>query len=203
MNRTMKLTACAVALISLLTAQQAWPQPANSPWPMFMHDARHTGRSPYIGPSQPNLAWSRQGSGSNPIIGPKGLIYVSCYPEPIALRLDGTVAFFGDLARVTVATLDNTIYFRPDSALYALNADGTLKWKLNVGGGGMGGNIVLDAQGDIFLDDGYNLSSIDPGGILFWQKPLKASEGGSAPIRPICDPAIGQDGTVILLIFKD
>jgi len=29
----------------------------DSPWPMFRHDARHTGRSPYIGPAWPRLRW--------------------------------------------------------------------------------------------------------------------------------------------------
>ena len=54
----LKLTVYAVALFSLLTAQKAQPQLADSPRPIFMHDARHTGSSPHVGPNLPNIAWT-------------------------------------------------------------------------------------------------------------------------------------------------
>lgn len=34
--------------------------PAQSAWPMFQHDAQHTGRSPLVGPSCDNVAWTRR-----------------------------------------------------------------------------------------------------------------------------------------------
>ena len=31
---------------------------SGSPWPMFQHDVRHTGLSPFSGPSAPLLKWA-------------------------------------------------------------------------------------------------------------------------------------------------
>lgn len=183
-------------------AGNAYSQLADSPWPMFGHDAQHTGRSPYVGPSQPNLAWERGVSNNKPIIGKNGCIYTyNSQDGYFVLRLDGTVADTGDVARVQVVTRDNSIYFNRGSTFYALNPDGSQKWNLSVGGGATPGNVVLDEQGDIFLDDGYNLSSIDPGGILIWQVPLTADESGAFPKRMICHPAIDHNGTIYIVDY--
>ena len=52
---------------------------ADSPWPMFRHDPQHTGRSPYSGPTTPELRWSYTTGAmieSSPAIGADGTIYV-------------------------------------------------------------------------------------------------------------------------------
>ena len=43
--------------VVLLSAQLTRAQLADSAWPMFCHDAQHTGRSPYSGPEMPELKW--------------------------------------------------------------------------------------------------------------------------------------------------
>ena len=51
---------------------------ANSAWPMFRHDEKHTGRSPYVIPDKPILKWAFNISSpisSSPAIGPDGTIY--------------------------------------------------------------------------------------------------------------------------------
>ena len=52
---------------------------ADSPWPMFLHDPQHTGRSPYNGPSTPALKWSYATGGgvSTSSIGPDGTLYIA------------------------------------------------------------------------------------------------------------------------------
>lgn len=196
MKIKLRVITISVFFLTVFMVNQSYSQLADSPWPMFMHDARHTGRSQYIGPSQPNLAWERRVSDNKPIIGKNGIIYTYYYEDGIlALRLDGTVADTGDVARLQVVTKDNAIYFKRDSSLYALNPNGSLKWKCWVGSG-WGSNIVLDAQGDIFLANTDYLSSIDPGGILFWQVPLKPVSDRS---WILCDPAIAEDGTVYVV----
>ncbi|MEM2089043.1 MAG: PQQ-binding-like beta-propeller repeat protein, partial [Thermoproteota archaeon] len=52
---------------------------ADTPWPMFMHDLQHTGRSPYLGAQTNNTRWRFQTGGwivSSPAIGYDGTIYV-------------------------------------------------------------------------------------------------------------------------------
>ncbi|GAG29055.1 unnamed protein product, partial [marine sediment metagenome] len=52
---------------------------ADSPWPMFRHDLRHTGQSLHTGPSNPDLKWTYNTNDdvhSSPTIGADGTIYV-------------------------------------------------------------------------------------------------------------------------------
>lgn len=77
----------------------------DSPWPMFRHDLKHTGRTTYTGPDTAALIWTYQtgdGVASSPTIGKNGTIYV------------GSGWLWSGAA---------------DSNLYALNPNGTLKWK--------------------------------------------------------------------------
>ena len=56
-----------------------------SPWPMFMHDQRHTGRSSLVGYEAAKLKWQYPGQEpyiafySSPCLGDDGTIYVGGY----------------------------------------------------------------------------------------------------------------------------
>ena len=52
------------AFVSLANAQLA-----DSPWPMYMHDAQHTGQSSYIGPDKPICIWTQGAHGNGIAIG--------------------------------------------------------------------------------------------------------------------------------------
>jgi len=76
-----------------------------APWPMFMHDARNTSQSEYIGPLTANLQW----------------VYT--------LVSEMTTGYIG----TPIISQDGTVYIGAggmyEGYLYAVNPDGTLKWK--------------------------------------------------------------------------
>jgi len=92
---------------------------AESPWPSFRHDLKNTARTDdYTGPAHPILKWvfdePNDGITSSPTIGHNGTIYV------------GAGGYYGGGG---------------DSALYAINPDGTMKWKYKTDKGAYSGGI--------------------------------------------------------------
>ena len=104
-----------------------------SPWPRFRQNKQNTGLSPYTGPVTPALQWTFQTNdvvASSAAIGPDGTIYIGSgiWPKPTVL----------------------------DSALYAINPDGTLKWKHKTRGGVFSSpSIGLDSAIHFGSWDGY------------------------------------------------
>ena len=108
-------------------------QLAGTPWPMFHHDLQHTGRSPYLGPQSPTLAWKFRTASdvnSSPAIGADGTIYFGSRDNYLyALNPDGTLWWkfrTGDAVRSSPAIgEDGTIYVGSDDGyLYAINDSG-------------------------------------------------------------------------------
>ncbi len=63
-----------------LTATGAAAATAVAPWPMALHDARHSGTLGVVGPQSGKVLWSRQLSGGltpGPVVGSDGTIYVA------------------------------------------------------------------------------------------------------------------------------
>ncbi len=72
-----------VILSTLLLSPAGHTQLADSPWPMFHHDVRHMGRSPYAGPNTATLSWSYVTGDyvfSSPAVGSDGALYVAQDP---------------------------------------------------------------------------------------------------------------------------
>src|SRR3989339_777490 len=111
-------------------------QLADSPWPMFRHDLKHTGRSSYTGSSNNYLQWVFPvgSSTSTPAIGTDSTIYVGSYDSNLyAINPDGTLKWeykTGDVIESSPAVgTDGVIYVGSnDNNVYAINPDGTLKW---------------------------------------------------------------------------
>lgn len=102
-----------------------------SPWPMFRHDLKHTGRTDFTGPSDSILAWTfsaNDGIASSPSIGHNGTIYF------------GAGGYYGGGA---------------DSSLYALNPDGSLKWQYKTSltefGAGIFSSPAIGPDGTIYF----------------------------------------------------
>ena len=83
-----------------------WPSLADSPWPMYHHDPQSTGRSQYRGPRLGKIKWVFEAEGG-------------IYPA-VVIGLDSTIYFTS-----SYELRDNG----QKSSLYAVNPDGTLKWR--------------------------------------------------------------------------
>jgi len=127
-----------VVLIVCAFSTGVFAQLADSPWPCFMHDAQHTGRSQYSGPDKPTLKWVFQIEGTylgSPAIGEDGTIYSGSGDGKLyAINPDGTLKWkflaSNQLVKSPAINADGTIYIASyDAYLYAINPDGTLKWK--------------------------------------------------------------------------
>jgi hypothetical protein len=119
--------------------------PQDSPWPMFCHDVRHTGRSPYNTSGNAGfIKWkfkTEEWVDSSPAIDKNGTIYVgSCgYWGPLyAVYPNGTEKWgfetnpgggsVGWIKSSPAIGEDGTVYVGSfDGNLYAINSDGTEK----------------------------------------------------------------------------
>ena len=182
----------------------------NSPWPMYQHDAQHTGRSSYVGPDSPDLVWSfdhgtqyiRFGD-SPPVIDMDGVIYVGSGDKYLTtIDSDGSLKFtfrvtddnfwysapaIGKDAMLYIGTND----FDPErnpSLFYAIDPEGELEWSLKVGDVEKS-SPAIDSSGTIYvgtLDNGLN--AITSKGELKWQFDTEGAITAS--------PAIDQSGTI-------
>jgi outer membrane protein assembly factor BamB len=167
-----------VVILSLLNVYKAQSQLANTPWPMFQHDLQHTGRSPYKGPSTPVLKWrfQVQGEPASPVIGIDGTIYV-----PTGMHNIDTIGF-----------------------LYAINPDGSLKWRYQFAGIPSSTTPAIASDGTIYVHmDGNNgnlvatekLYAINSDGSLKWIFVFNDGAGCFCSDTK-SSPAIGNDGTI-------
>ena len=115
----------------------AHAQLANSPWPMFRHDERHTGRSQYEGPRNCKLAWSYatgQDIQSSPAIGPDGRVYVGSQDSYLYAFMPGGALAWSyktgfDIVSSPAIVADGRIYVgSADARIYAFTPGGTLAW---------------------------------------------------------------------------
>ena len=176
--------------------------PGNIPWPMYMHDVQHTGRSPYKGPTNPALKW---GVGSikpiyaSPAISTDGTIYTKVcddFSTTIrAIKSDGTQkwSFFIDNsfyhALSPVIGADGTVYYGQSFKVYAFNpVDGTQKWTFTTSDV-VDSSLVIDKDGTLYFGTfDKKLYAINPDGTQKWV----FTAGGSISSCP----AIATDGTI-------
>lgn len=148
-------------IVFVFTGTNLYAQLADSPWPMFMHDPQHTGRSEFKGPDYPMVKWVFElGNGSGLVIGHDGTIYAV------------------------------GVYYQSEAYLYAINPDGTLKWKTELSGKYISSSSpVIASDGTIYfgLDD-QNLYAVSSSGEKLWQ--FNTRDCNNLP------PAVGSDGVI-------
>ena len=194
-------------------------QPADSPWPLFGHDAKHTNISPYeIGKGKKDLLWSyKTGSSveSSPVIGTDGTIYVGSHDGYFyAFNKDGSVKWKVKLtepsydARWNISKAimaspaiakDGTIYINTASGqLHTLNPDGTEKWRFpikwsndfwNGPNVGQDGTIYIGTARFEGKSEGSGLYALNPDGTKKWFSP--------EPSGVTIVPSVTDDGMVI------
>ncbi len=139
---------------------------------------------------------------ASPAIGPDGTIYTSEGAYLFALNRDGSTKwpnpYFVPTGYVISSSptvgVDGTIYFgSADDNLYAINSDGTEKWKFTTGGY-IKSSPAIGAGGTIYVGslDG-NLYAINSSGTRKWSFPIGGT-GGAHEVES--SPAIGADGTI-------
>jgi len=169
---------------------------ASSPWPMFHHDAQHTGRSPASGPSSPTLGWTYPTGGSilsSPSLDTDGTVYVGSTDGKLyAILAYGNTKWIYSTGDKIVSSpaigRDGTIYVgSQDGNLYAIDLTGSLKWSYTAGG--IASSPAMAADGTIYVGSLDNvLYAIKPDGSSAWSY----TTGG--PV--VSSPAIGADGTI-------
>jgi len=149
-----------------------WQTLAKSPWPMIAHDPQITGRSPYTGPKTATIKWTIDlpyGVFSGPIIGEDGTLYVGTNSylffsgdttnyfyaiNPVNEEIKWTFLTGDPNSNESGYLINNegTIFFGSQSGwLYAINTNGTLKWKYNTLANIYQSVMNTDLQGNIYI----------------------------------------------------
>ena len=188
-----------------------------SPWPMFQHDAQHTGRSPFAGPGiSPDpkvgvLFETKFPDGQSyfwaPVIGADGTIYFThSFTENkvekgglYAVYPDGREKWFYPLPWITTSPAlgpDGSIYLVYNTTvggvLLAVNPDGTKKWESVLTGPAPKKNLTIATDGTVYLQTYSNLIALNPdNGEIKW----RFETGETDSDNDVC-PAIDQQGNV-------
>jgi outer membrane protein assembly factor BamB len=175
--------------------------PADSPWPMFRQNLKHTGLSPYDTSANPgNLKWSfTTGSwvSSSPAIGSDNIIYVGSEDNNLYAinSLDGSKkwSFTTGAGVRSSPSIDSngTIYVGSnDARLYAINSDGTEKWSFMTGYS-IYSSPAISFGGTIYVgSNDYKLYAINPDGTEKWNFTTGDQISSS--------PAISSDDTIYI-----
>jgi len=170
----------------------------DSAWPMYCHDVRHTGRSPYTTVNTTGVVkWRLETAGwavGGPTIDNNGTIYIGSY-ELNAVYPNGTLKWkylVGHSIYCAPAIAeDGTIYFGTiygNGNLYALNPNGTAKWTYPTGGD-IDSSPAIGDDGTIYVGSGSNtIHAIYPNGTRKWVF--------NTNHVVLSSPAIGPDGTI-------
>ncbi|MFC2084299.1 PQQ-binding-like beta-propeller repeat protein [Bacteroidota bacterium] len=209
---TLWLILCSVTFSQTQQTDIEWPTLANSPWPMIKHDPQFTGRSPYRGPQTPTIVWTadmKDGIFSGPVIGEEGNLYFGSYYYKAAsfysFSPQGTILWEYVLEESTppqsgiLIDSSNTVYFGgTDGYLYALNQDGTLKWRIETGNIAHFVSPNIDLEGNIYVTNFPNgeLFSIKNEGTINWQLNIDDN-------FKLKSPVISPDGNIVYIFGSD
>lgn len=174
------LTCCPDELPATVTQTHVnWPGLADTPWPMFMYDPQHTGRSPYDGPSLGEVEWEQDLGReifSNPVIDQLGNIIVNTRHD-----VGG------------------------NQKLVSVNQNGVINWEIQFGGH-FDSTPLISYEGDIYccfsdqvLTTGY-LAKINTIGDWVWTYKLGKL---SKTDRTTYSPNISIDGKTIYIAGFD
>ncbi len=177
--------------------------PAQSSNASYRGGPRHTGQSPFRGPTTPSRAWVYDAGGritAQAVIGDDGAIFVGAHDHRFhALSADGEPVWAVDLhervwAAAAVAT--DTVYVGSDAdALFALDRrTGEIRWRIRVEGDADGPPTVI---GDtVYFTAGPHLYAVSTEGELRWRFQARG------PFL-LSSPAVDSDGTIYVGSIDD
>jgi len=196
-----KILSPLVLLLFLGIPRAAMPQLADTPWPMFHHDLRHTGKTASFGTNVGKLKWQFVTGGpvtSSPVLDNNGFLYIrsadnnfyAINAETGSLEWKYTTGGAIELASPALDE-DDVIYIGSnDGYLYAFDIgaidplDPEPVWKFKTGGA-ISSSPAIDDNGNIIFssNDGY-IYAVSPSGTQQWRTYVGASW---------CSPAIDTD----------
>lgn len=163
----------------------------------YRGDRRHTGRSPFVGPTGANRAWAFDTGGNiagQAVVDDDGTVYVGSLDHFVyALAPDGTERWRRDLGGSVFSTpaLDASghLYVGADSDyFFCLDAaTGEVLWHFQTEGD-VDTGIAIAPDGDLVLGAGEHVWRVAPDGTPRWRF--------RARVRVFSAPAIDDDGTV-------
>jgi outer membrane protein assembly factor BamB len=174
----------------------------NSSWPMFHHDVRHTGRSPYspVG-TWPSVKWQFWMAGraySSPALDKNGTIYIGArdfVKSFFAINPNGTEKWNfnsgGWIDASPAIDKDGIIYSGSmNGDLHAFFQNGSKKWSTHLGAGWVYSSPVIGTDGTIYAASvgSGRLVAVYPNGTIRWYF--------NAEDYIYCSPAIANDGTI-------
>ncbi len=157
------------AIVAVSTPTISHAQLATTVWPMLSHDIRHTSLSTVDTSANPGqLKWVYDivdQNSTSPV----------CLDSSPAIGADGTV------------------YAACDEFLYALNPDGTLKWKFQAGDETAFSSPAIGSDGTVYIGSrDHNLYALTDGGQDTVSKKWAFAAGGDVD----SSPSIAADGTI-------
>jgi len=169
---------CLFCALILASFHAAFAQLADTPWPMFQRDRRHTGQSASLGPSSPVLAWSYKTEGpmyiGSPTLGGGSEVYFGCDDNNVYARGNADALLWSyrtgnDVQCSPTIGGDGRIYVgSEDDHLYALNSNGSLAWSL-YGLGDTTSSPVMGNDGTLYLGGGYGtFYAVNSNGTFKW-----------------------------------
>ncbi|MDP8247274.1 MAG: PQQ-binding-like beta-propeller repeat protein [Candidatus Tritonobacter lacicola] len=170
---------------------------ANTDWPMFRHDLRHTGLSRYVGSHTGGFSWSYRTGGdifSSPAIGSDGTVYVGSNDYRLySLTSTGALSWsyetgFYVTSSPTIRSDGAVCVGSYDNRLYSLTSTGALSWSYETGSY-VTSSPAIGSDGAVCVGSYDNrLYSLTSTGALSWSYETGFFVESS--------PAIGSDGTV-------
>jgi RHS repeat-associated protein len=198
-------------------------------WPMFQHDAQRTGRSPYIGPQEPELKWAFPAEGEGTgfwglAVGGDGTVYGWTQGGLTAIDAHGAQKWQNaDVSTMESPVLAPTgdIYVvrsSPQHSIVALTSQGQVRWERAMGYS-YGAELVLDDDGYLYYladclvpggDVHPSLLRVDQSSNISWLYDIHdrityygpsecTATGASSEHLVASSPALDRDGNVYLI----
>ncbi|MCX6353654.1 MAG: PQQ-binding-like beta-propeller repeat protein [Candidatus Aureabacteria bacterium] len=167
---------------------------------MFHHDTRHTGQSPYIGPTVPELSWSYATAGqwthSSPAMDSAGRTYIGSDDHNMyVINPDGSLnwsyATEAEVYSSPLIDIDGKMYIGSyDAVLYSLNSNGSLNWTYRTGSA-IWASPVMGGEGTVYAGShDNNIYALISSGSLDWSY---------ATGNDVCSsPALGNSGEICI-----
>ena len=177
------------------TLEQLPPLPSGPP-AVYRLDRRHSGRSPYVGPSAAIAAWTFETRGritAQAVVREPGRIYVASHDGNLyALDEHGNerwrYGLGGPVWSTPAVDSRGNVYVGSDAGVMtSLDPEGKLRWRMDVKGDADTG-VVFAPSGRLHFGAGQDLWSMEADGTVVWRYHANG--------KLFSTPAVDDDGTV-------